>query len=290
MVWIVEWFLFLLGSSFLSRYLIDIVYFILAFKFPKQVIHNKGTWALITASTDGIGLAFAEELAKKGYNIVQLSRNMEKMKSVSAKLQSKYKVQTKEIVFPFDKVSSNFSNSYKFLQDSLKDGPDKLNIEFIINNIGVGSYGIRDNLNTILDALSINIWPMTLISKFILDNYASNMKNTKFINLSSYVAVTGLGQNITYIYGSTKSFNLVFTEVLISENINAMAFTPGWVDTPLTRPVAEFRTMVITQEECAREGFKQFGTLPVTYGHIKHWIDAWRYRFCNIRRALLRLD
>lgn len=290
MIWIFEWFLFMQGFSYILKYLIDIANFILAFKFPRQVTHNKGTWALITASTDGIGLGFAEELAKKGYNIVQLSRNLEKMKSVSAKLQSKYQVQTKEIVFSFDKVSSNFCNSYKILEDTLKDGPDKLNIEFIVNNVGIGCIGFKDNLITVIDSLSINIWSMTLITKFILDKYESNMKNVKMINLSSTIAIAGNGQDVFYVYGATKSFNLVLTEVLISEKINAMVFTPGWVDTPLTRPVANFRTLVITQEDCAREGLKQFGTLSVAYGHINHWIDPWRYRFCNIRRGLLRLE
>ena len=289
MVWVIEWFLFLLGTSYLSRFLIDILCFLIAFKFHKQVVHNKGTWALITASTDGIGLGFAEELAKKGYNIVQLSRNLEKMKAVSSQLQSKYKVQTKEIVFPFDKICSNFNQYYKSLEELLKEGPDKLNIEFVVNNVGVGCLGFKNNLPKVIEALAINIWPLVLISKVILDNYSSSISKVKMINLSSNTAITGYGKRASYVYGSTKSFDLVFTEVLISEGLNGLALAPAWVDTPLSKPMGKIRTNLITKEECAEEALRQFGSISVTYGHYKHWIDGWNYRFKNIRVALLDL-
>ena len=42
--------------------------------------YGKGTWALITGSTDGIGFGFARNLAKRGFNIVLCARNPEKLK------------------------------------------------------------------------------------------------------------------------------------------------------------------------------------------------------------------
>jgi 17beta-estradiol 17-dehydrogenase / very-long-chain 3-oxoacyl-CoA reductase len=270
--------------------MINFFCFLIALKFHKEVVHNKGTWALVTASTDGIGLGFAEELAKKGYNIVQISRNLEKMKAVSAQLQSKYKVQTKEIVFSFDKVCTNFNQSYLSLVEMLKEGPDKLNIEFVVNNVGVGCLGFKNNLPKVLEALAINTWPMVLISKVILDNYSSSISKVKMINLSSITAITGYGKRASFVYGSTKSFNLVFTEVLINEGINGLALAPAWVDTTLSKPMGNFRTNIITTTECAQEALSQFGSVSVTCGHYKHWIDGWLYRLKNIRVALLDLS
>lgn len=40
---------------------------------------GKNSWALITGSSDGIGLDFTKRLAKKGFNIIQVSRNESKM-------------------------------------------------------------------------------------------------------------------------------------------------------------------------------------------------------------------
>jgi 17beta-estradiol 17-dehydrogenase / very-long-chain 3-oxoacyl-CoA reductase len=39
-------------------------------------------WAIVTGATDGIGKEFCRDLAKKGVNIVLVSRNEEKLKKV----------------------------------------------------------------------------------------------------------------------------------------------------------------------------------------------------------------
>jgi len=36
---------------------------------------GKGTWALVTGASDGIGLEFCKQLAKDGFNIVLVSRS-----------------------------------------------------------------------------------------------------------------------------------------------------------------------------------------------------------------------
>ncbi len=38
-----------------------------------------GAWAVVTGASDGIGAAFCELLAKEGFNIVLLSRSVDKM-------------------------------------------------------------------------------------------------------------------------------------------------------------------------------------------------------------------
>jgi 17beta-estradiol 17-dehydrogenase / very-long-chain 3-oxoacyl-CoA reductase len=43
-------------------------------------------WAVITGGTDGIGLQYAKKLAAKGYSIVIISRNENKLNSVAESL------------------------------------------------------------------------------------------------------------------------------------------------------------------------------------------------------------
>jgi 17beta-estradiol 17-dehydrogenase / very-long-chain 3-oxoacyl-CoA reductase len=42
---------------------------------------NRGgsLWAVVTGATDGIGLEFCKQLAKRGFNIVMISRTQEKL-------------------------------------------------------------------------------------------------------------------------------------------------------------------------------------------------------------------
>uniref|UniRef100_A0A5F9D885 Very-long-chain 3-oxoacyl-CoA reductase n=1 Tax=Oryctolagus cuniculus TaxID=9986 RepID=A0A5F9D885_RABIT len=42
-----------------------------------------GEWAVVTGSTDGIGKSYAEQLAKRGMNVVLISRSQDKLNQVS---------------------------------------------------------------------------------------------------------------------------------------------------------------------------------------------------------------
>ena len=52
-------------------------------------------------ATDGIGRAYAEELASRGLNIVLISRNQEKLQMVAKDIADTYKVETDIIVADF---------------------------------------------------------------------------------------------------------------------------------------------------------------------------------------------
>ncbi|KAK0574376.1 hypothetical protein LWI29_022738 [Acer saccharum] len=69
---------------------------------PAKNLKKYGSWALVTAPTDGIGKAFAFELARKGLNLVLVGRNPDKLKDVSDSIRAKYaKTLIKSIVMDF---------------------------------------------------------------------------------------------------------------------------------------------------------------------------------------------
>lgn len=45
----------------------------------KTETYGKESWAVVTGSTDGIGKQLAIDLAKRGFNIVLISRNMDRL-------------------------------------------------------------------------------------------------------------------------------------------------------------------------------------------------------------------
>jgi 17beta-estradiol 17-dehydrogenase / very-long-chain 3-oxoacyl-CoA reductase len=45
--------------------------------------YGKNSWVLVTGATEGIGKGFCEEFAKEGFNIILVSRNIEKLKNTS---------------------------------------------------------------------------------------------------------------------------------------------------------------------------------------------------------------
>jgi predicted amino acid dehydrogenase len=64
-------------------------------------LRRMGKWAVVTGATDGIGLAYSRQLAKRGMSIVLMSRSMERLERTARELQLRYGVDTKVIAVDF---------------------------------------------------------------------------------------------------------------------------------------------------------------------------------------------
>ena len=54
-------------------------------------VKRYGKWAVVTGCTQGIGKAYAYELAKRGMNLVLISRNQKKLEDLEKQLNASYK-------------------------------------------------------------------------------------------------------------------------------------------------------------------------------------------------------
>ncbi|KAJ7842518.1 hypothetical protein B0H13DRAFT_2098690 [Mycena leptocephala] len=92
-------------------------------------------WALITGASDGIGLAFAHELASDGFNIILHGRSPTKLAAVAAALKAQYPhISTRLFVLDGYPCSAPAIDDY--VRGLAKDG---LCIRILVNNIGGGS-------------------------------------------------------------------------------------------------------------------------------------------------------
>lgn len=92
-----------------------------------------GQWAVISGSTDGIGLAMARELAERGHSIVVMGRNHEKLAKTKASLLAEPNVGDVETVCC--DLSDVSAANIAHLEASL--APDTRDIGILINNAGV---------------------------------------------------------------------------------------------------------------------------------------------------------
>ncbi|KAI9718292.1 MAG: hypothetical protein M1828_006756 [Chrysothrix sp. TS-e1954] len=90
---------------------------------------KKGSWAVVTGASDGIGKEFATQLAQKGFNIVLVSRTASKLDAIGQELKTKYSVQTKILPMDFSK-----HNDADF--ESLESLTQDLDVSILINNVG----------------------------------------------------------------------------------------------------------------------------------------------------------
>ncbi|KAF2763033.1 estradiol 17-beta-dehydrogenase-like protein 12-B [Pseudovirgaria hyperparasitica] len=90
---------------------------------------KKGSWAVITGASDGIGKEYALQIARKGFNIVLISRTQSKLTALAEEISSKYKVETKTLAMDF---SANLDVDF----DQMRALLDGLDVAILINNVG----------------------------------------------------------------------------------------------------------------------------------------------------------
>ena len=234
-----------------------------------------GSWALITGSTDGIGLGFAKVLAKQGFNIVLVSRNPEKLQNVEQELKLN-PIQVLSIVKDFSKCPENPSDFFDDIDAQTKN----LDISIVINNVGTAVYGYfhENTTQDVLNQIAVNIWPVVYLSKIFLRRMLNRNKPSGLINLSSTGAISPLSGLSVYTAG--KSFDDLFTLDLNEEirylvkheklqQIDILSLQPGYVDTNLAKDF-DSKPLVITPEQCAESALRVLGKANYSSCHWKH--------------------
>ena len=126
-----------------------------------------GKWAVVTGSTDGIGKAYAFALAKKGLNIVLVSRSPFKLQNVAAEIEAKYSgIKTKIVEVDFAKEDP--SKYVPHLEDSLKE----VDVGVLVNNVGLSYDYPNEFLNlessAIDDIINVNITSLNAMTRILL--------------------------------------------------------------------------------------------------------------------------
>jgi 17beta-estradiol 17-dehydrogenase / very-long-chain 3-oxoacyl-CoA reductase len=262
--------LFCIGLSFISRYIFLFVSFIRSQIGSSMHLELKGSWAVITACTDGIGLGFSQVLASQGINIVQIGRNPAKLESVASDLRSKYGVQVKSIVKDFSHCPKN---PIKFFTEIFEECSN-LDISLLVNNVGAGQPLMFKDLSheSVIYTAALTLWPIVFMSRLFLPKLEQrNNGQSYIINLSStfasYPTVRGC------LYSAGKAFDKEISIISSNEGkTNVLCLQPGLVDTTMTIPM-KYKVLMINTETCAKDALKSLGRLRATYGNWKHWVS-----------------
>ncbi|XP_055743469.1 17-beta-hydroxysteroid dehydrogenase type 3-like isoform X2 [Salvelinus fontinalis] len=95
---------------------------------PESFFTSMGEWAVVTGGSDGIGRAYAFELAGRGLNVVILSRTKDKLDRVALEIEETTGQKVKVIVADFTE-----DDMYECIEGKLKG----LNIGVLVNNVGI---------------------------------------------------------------------------------------------------------------------------------------------------------
>lgn len=196
--------LFFLGSVSFFKILASLLTWVYVnFLRPSKNLKKYGSWALVTGSTDGIGKAFAFELAKKGLNLVLVGRNVKKLEDVSSEIKSKYsKTEVKNVVLDFS--GSDLKEGVEKIKDVIKD----LDVGVLINNAGV-SYPYARFFHEVDDELlnnliKVNVEGTTRVTQAVLPGMLQR-KRGAIVNIGSGAAIVIPSDPLYAVYAATKA-------------------------------------------------------------------------------------
>ena len=177
---------------------------------------------MVTGATAGIGESFTRVLAREGFNIVLVARDLERMKERAATLESQFNIQT-TIVQADLATDDGCAKVEKYITDN--------QIEVLINNAGFGinkafSMSELNSEQQLLDVLVRT--PMRLMHTVIPQMKARN--SGSIVNVSSVAGWIAGGT-----YSAAKSYLTVLSESLHTElrgtGIKISALCPGFTRT-----------------------------------------------------------
>lgn len=182
--------------------------------------------ALITGGSSGLGLAMARELGKKGYSLILIARNEQKLECAVQELKSSSYA---TIGYSCD-ITDN-----KQLQEVLNQlKQESVNIDLLILNAGVVTCKLLSDFSTpqeLKHDLEINLWG-TILSTYIF--LPITAKGGRILMISSAFGL--MGPAAYSVYAASKAGIINFAESLrrelLCKGISVHVTCPGDIDTP----------------------------------------------------------
>lgn len=184
----------------------------------------KDKLALVTGASTGIGYAIAEELARRGANLIitATSRSESKLNDLSAEIKNL----GSECHIFIEDLSKHKSG--KSLYDQIK--LQNLHVDLLINNAGYGRWGTYHEIemDDYAEMIQLNITSLSELSHLFIPDMISRGEGG-IINVGSVASLTPIPYSS--VYAATKAYVLSLSEGLRYEyrnsNVRIMALLPG---------------------------------------------------------------
>lgn len=184
-----------------------------------------GPWALVAGASEGLGAAFAEELAKLGLNLILLARRQDKLDELSKRLYDLYQIE----ILTHSIDLSDFQKTKQLILDMDMD------INLLVYNAAYAPIGYLENISEedLSQIVKVNINTPLLLTKLLSTNMIKKRRGG-IILMSSLSGNQGSPKIATY--AASKAFNAIFAEGLWHElkkhGVDVMASCAGAIRTP----------------------------------------------------------
>lgn len=199
--------------------------------------------ALITGASSGIGRDIARELNKKGYELILVARDLEKLEEVKTELGDSVEIVEMDI---------SKEENCKKLHEKYR------NIDILVNNAGFGDCGYftKTNLEKELQMINTNIIAYHILTKL----YLRDMKEKNSGKILNVASIAGFMPGpLMATYYSTKAYIIRLSEAIREElkreksKVQISILCPGPVDTNFNKVAdVEFALKGLSSEYVAK--------------------------------------
>jgi 17beta-estradiol 17-dehydrogenase / very-long-chain 3-oxoacyl-CoA reductase len=276
-------FLFLLqviGVAFLITAAVNVVRWLWQYVWlPRQIQgprlaarYGHGSWVLITGASDGLGKAFAQELAQYGFNLLLVSRTQEKLSHLQTELEI-LGVQVRT-------VCADLSDTSEHTYSRITTAAQNVDLSIVINCVGSTVHRRYADVPpaTLRRLLSVNINTTSILTHttlpLLLRHAETTGRRCALLNVGSIVG--RFYWPGTQIYGACKAFIDHLTVPLAFEyrqQLDVLSFQPTVMATAMaagTEPAA----ITITPQAAAHAALSQLGHFVTSHGHWRHALAA----------------
>jgi uncharacterized protein len=182
--------------------------------------------ALITGASTGIGAIYAERLARRGYNLVLVARQLDRLNALADRLAG--------TGVNIETIQADLADRAQLRKVAERLANDD-SIDTLVNNAGLGATAslVESTLEQLDSMVDVNVTALTHLTHAIAPRLAAKGAGT-IINIASIVAVAP--ELLNAAYGGSKAYVLAFTQALQhelgSKGVRVQAVLPGATATP----------------------------------------------------------
>jgi hypothetical protein len=201
--------------------------------------------ALITGASAGIGFAFAQALAERGYDLIVTARRRERLEELAAGLRAKHAGIRVEIIV------ADLAGAAAPEQIAAEISRLGMDVELLVNNAGFGTHGRFESIAPAREQeeIALNVAALVALTHAFLPAMLER-GHGGVINIASTAAF----QPVPWmsVYGASKAFVRSFSEALHEEvharGVRVLALCPGptateFFDTAVAPPRGPIRTV-----------------------------------------------
>ncbi|MGO4339522.1 SDR family NAD(P)-dependent oxidoreductase [Labrys sp. KB_33_2] len=204
--------------------------------------------AVVTGASSGIGAVYADRLAERGYDLVLIARNADKLAHVAERIRANTSSKV-------DVMSADLADAADLAQVEafLRDTPD---VTLLVNNAGLGGALklVNSDVDQMTSLISLNVTALTRLTYAVVPQFIARGTGT-IINIASIVAINP--EALNGVYGGSKAFVLAFSQNLQHElagtGVTVQVVLPGATATDFWaiagRPLEQMPAAMVMRSE-----------------------------------------